>query len=683
MTEHSHYQTLAELLLVRANSDKHITFIYAQDNRQSISFGEMLQRAKQRLVQFQTKGAITGSYLLIQSGDNALFIEAFWACLLGGIVAVPVVTGNKREHRQRLFHIAQKLDSPFLFTDADNAQHIERFSEEFGLYDEFNIKASRVCISDVTTLPGIEPRLANPDPDDVAFIQFSSGSTRAPKGIVLSHRNLVLNAGSIIDGCAMSSEDHLLSWMPLTHDMGLIGFHLTPLLCNTSHSLIPTDVFVRRPAIWLSETQQMRASILCSPNFGYQHVLKSFKPEKQTHLNLTSVRLLFNGAEPISVSLCREFMKTMSPFGLDANAMIPVYGLAEATLAVTFPSLQKRFTSINLDRSSLALNGTVKQLADGRDGVQFVSVGEAVKHVHLLIKDKQGIQCNENITGRICIRGSTVTRGYFKEPELNAQLIDSEGWLDTGDLGFVYDNQLYITGRAKDIIFINGLNVYPHDLEELLIEKGLIERGKIAIASDAEIQQTGTGQASERLLVFILHRTELAELACLARAVTSTLAKEAGISVHAVVAVPRIPKTSSGKVRRFYLVTEFVAGRYQSILQTQPSELESDLSSDTNWQLSMNAEQPVPESLEAAYVELKSVSSGHQLLAICNSQVEGMHVGLDDNLFDLGISSLTLAQIHASIEDIWPGQIDITDLFDYPTVAELSAYINKKMGITS
>ena len=684
MTDHSHFHTLVELLQARANSEHSITFIYAADSRQSVSFGEMLQRAKHRLAHFQSKGAVAGSYLLIHSGDNALFIEAFWACLLGGIVAVPVVTGNHHEHR--LFHIAQKLNLPFLFIDESTLAKIKRFSAQSGLQEEYSALLARACFTDTVASLESEPVLVDAAPDDVAFIQFSSGSTREPQGVVLSHRNLLCNAGAIINGCEMSTDDRLLSWMPLTHDMGLIGFHLTPLLCNTSHSLISTDVFVRRPGIWLNEAQEMQASILCSPNFGYQHVLKSFNPEKQPRLDLTSVRLLFNGAEPISVSLCQEFMRAMSPFGLDADAMIPVYGLAEASLAVTFPSLQKRFTTLTLDRSCLALGETVKQLSVGGDGVQFVSVGEPVTHVQLLIKDGYGVHCKDNVTGRICIKGANVTRGYFNEPELNAQLIDKEGWLDTGDLGFIHDKQLYITGRVKDIIFVIGMNVYPHDLEELLVQRGLVERGKVAVAS-----QAATDQASERLLVFVVHRAEIVELASLARDIAKTLTKEAGVSVHSVIAVPRIAKTSSGKVRRFHLVSEFVQGSYPGIIQTLPADVSaewghgavSNLGSNTRRQLGADANMALSECVEAAGSDAENPSISHQLLAICNLQVEGVRVGLNDNLFDLGISSLTLAQIHASIEDTWPEQVDITDLFDYPTVADLSAYINTKVEIAS
>jgi len=669
MSEHSAYQTLVDLLQARAHSQGAITFSAGQDKRQAIKFADLLAQATQRLAVFQAAGLKQGDSLIIQSSDNALFIEALWACFLGGIVAVPVAGGNSAEHRFKLFRIASMLDKPALFIDKASLNRLQVFADENDLRDACDSLSERVFYSDETCNDAMQAHIVEPACDDTAFIQFSSGSTSTPKGIVLTHKNLLINAGSIIDGCRMTTDDRLLSWMPLTHDMGLIGFHLTPLLCDCSHCLIPTDVFIRRPGIWLSETQAMKATILCSPNFGYQHLLKSFKPERYANeLDLSSVRLLFNGAEPISVALCHEFMQTLAPFALAADSMIPVYGLAEASLAVTFPTLGKRFTAIKVERTSLVPGAAVNIVPEDSDGVHFVAVGKPVSHVQVLIRDDDNAACQERVTGRICIRGPNVTSGYFKEPELNAQLIDEHGWLDTGDLGFMHDNQLYITGRAKDIIFINGQNVYPHDLEEILIQRELVERGKCAVAS-----YQAAGEHSEQLLVFVLHRGDVAELQGTASEITRVLSAEAGLRVDAVVAVPRIPKTTSGKVQRFQLLRDFAAGEFQ-VLRSAVEAPAGDSDEDSDNELSTSD-------------DLSSVSDGDgqaaqdnksQLLQICNSLIEGMDVSAEDNLFELGISSLTLAEIHAAIEDSWPDQVDITDLFDYPTVAELAAFLDAK-----
>ena len=490
------------------------------------------------------------------------------------------------KQRQKLFLIAELLEDPALCTDAANLQRIEQFARENELGAAFEALQARVVLLETEGLEteGNGPAtasVARPALDDTAFVQFSSGSTSAPKGIVLTHRNLMSNLASIIEGYQMTPEDHQMSWMPLTHDMGLIGFHLTPLATDANQSLIPTDLFVRRPGIWLSETQRQQASVLCSPNFGYQHLLKSFKPEKYAGLDLSSVRLVFNGAEPISASLCEQFILTLQPFGLREDAMFPVYGLAEASLAVAFPALDNRFCTVRVDRSSLSLGSKVTLADNSQGAVRFVSVGRALQGVGLSIRDEAGAACEERITGRICIRGDNVTSGYLKQPELNAQMIDAQGWLDTGDLGFMHDKQLYITGRAKDIIFINGQNVYPHDLEEILLEHDLAERGKLAVSSLGPSSQSteqvlatetsaGIHPASWR------HRRGLSR--CLAD-MTRVLSMEAGVRIDALVAVPRLPKTTSGKIQRYQLLSDYQAGEFKVLHQLQDSALAEEVDS--------------------------------------------------------------------------------------------------------
>ena len=686
MSDHSSFRTLVDALLARSCSDGAITFMAGQGQHQRVTFATMLLRAKRRLGVFQAAGLSPGQQMIIQSDDNTLFLEAFWACLLGGIVAVPVAGGNSAEHRLKLFRIARVLESPSLFSDSASIQRLEKFAGEVHLVDEWSKLQARTIVAD-DPLPGPlyntadivtdgsancsenDPAndtavavIAEPDAHDTAFIQFSSGSTSAPKGIVLTHHNLLSNISSIIDGCLMTPQDHMLSWMPLTHDMGLIGFHLTPVVCNVSHSLIPTDVFVRRPAGWLTEAQTMRASILCSPNFGYQHLLKSFKAERHVDLDLSSVRLIFNGAEPISVSLCNEFMQTLAPFALKSDAMFPVYGLAEASLAVAFPPIERAVNALSVDRASLTPGAQVRLLPLQSGGVQFVCVGTPLSQVEVMIRDESDAACAERVIGRICMRGPNVTSGYYKDPALNAQLIDAEGWLDTGDLGLMHETELYITGRAKDIIFINGQNVYPHDLEEILINKQLMERGKLAIAS-----HQSDNRHTDELLAFVMYRGDVSDLESLAGDITRTLSSDAGIRVGAVVAVPRIPKTTSGKVQRFQLLKEYESGQFKEI-RVAPRDVAGDVGDDPSDELSSDSP---PESADK--------STDLRLLGICNSTIKGMQVSADDNLFELGISSLTLAEIHASIENTWPDQVDITDLFDYPTVKELAAYLNAKV----
>lgn len=660
------YQTLTDMLLDRADSDSYVNLIAGQGKRQQVPYRELLSRAHARLAQFQGAGLQPGAQLLIQTADNAQFLEGFWACLLGGITAVPVSGGNSAEHRFKLFRIASTLERPGLFTDAQTLTRLQDFAEQNELQAGFAELKERCIASDELAPEGGELSLHAAQENDIAFIQFSSGSTSTPKGVVLTHRNLLTNLRSIVSSSGMQSGEHQFSWMPLTHDMGLIGFHLTPVFMDNNHSLMPTDVFVRRPGAWLDEAALAGATVLCSPNFGFQHLLKSFKPEKFESLDLSRIRLIFNGAEPISVSLCHRFMTALAPFGLKPVAMYPVYGLAEASLAVAFPALDSTFSTLVIDRTRLGIgqqvglyeartatpDNAVFESAGGDDkGAEFVAVGYPVENVEIRIADSDGAALPDDTTGHICIRGDNVTQGYYKEPELNRQTIDAEGWLNTGDLGFMHEGQLYITGRSKDIIFVSGQNVYPHDLEEIILEAGLVERGKLAVSSQ-RINETG----EEKLLIFVLHRADAAELADKARAMTRLLGESVGVAVHAVVPVPRIPKTTSGKVQRFLLVEALEQGEYEALVQQQTRQNDDD---------AMATDEAPPADADTTT----------RLLAICNAQVEDMTVAAGDNLFELGISSLTLAQIHAAIEDAWPDQVDITDLFDYPTVAELARFL--------
>lgn len=660
------YATLVDVILERAGSARCINIVKGQDQHEPIAYCDMLVRAKQRLTQLHSCGLSAGSQLIIQTTDNAAFLEAFWACLLGGIVAVPVSGGNSAEHRLKLFRIAKKLDQPGLFTDQDNHVRLSHFADTNNLHDDWAKLSAGYINASCYAPEGGMPSLHQPSPEDVAFIQFSSGSTSTPKGVVLSHQNLMVNTQAIISGCDMSQLDHLFSWMPLTHDMGLIGFHLTPLVRDADQSLMPTDVFVRRPALWLTEAAKLGATILCSPNFGYQHVLKSFKPEKYTSLDLSSVRLVFNGAEPISLPLCERFMHAMAAFKLSADAMCPVYGLAEASLAVTFPPMNNRFQSLTVDRRKLGLGQAIEIVDEHQSdtGLGLVCVGKPVQNVSVRIRNESGHALNDNVVGLICIQGDSVTEGYYQESALNSEIISADGWLNTGDLGFLHEGGLYITGREKDILFVNGQNVYPHDLEEIILQTGLVERGKLAISS-----RRLSSSAEEQLVVFILHRGEAAEILDTGRSITKILSESAGVPVHSLVPVNRIPKTTSGKVQRYLLVAALDAGEFTPLEQLAAPSLvhtEDEQPPATNAPLTAAACEP---------------DTTNMLLAMCNAEVEGIEVGISDNLFELGISSLTLAQIHAAIEDKWPNQVDITDLFDYPTVAELAIFLDAKRSV--
>ncbi|MNI57633.1 putative ligase [compost metagenome] len=260
--------------------------------------------------------------------------------------------------------------------------------------------------------------------------------------------------------------------MPLTHDMGLIGFHLTPLLADMHQYLMPTALFIQHPTLWFQKASDHRITTLASPNFGYSHFLNYYKKNHAVGWDLSAVRLIFNGAEPISAKLSRQFMAEMGAYGLRPNTAFPVYGMAEASLAVTFPPVDELLIEIRIDRQTAfgdLANELSEESADPA-ALSFVDLGMPVDDCQVRICDDNGKLLPERTVGEIQIKGPNVTGGYYNDPSSTEKAISKEGWLKTGDLGFMRNGRLVVTGRKKDILFVNGQNVYPHDLEQMIEE---------------------------------------------------------------------------------------------------------------------------------------------------------------------------------------------------------------------
>ena len=369
------YNTLTDLLADARSKDREIRFIDGEKDESIVKFADVWDRAAALLGALQARGMQPGDELIIFSKSNESFVIAFWAAVLGGMVPVPVAVGISDEHRLKLFRILSQLERATLFTESDLLARLVEFSTQRDLDDITTILNDKTTlISDVD--PTASGEIHASTPDDIAFIQYSSGSTSDPKGIVLSQRNLCTNIRAIVEACHWTEDDQSLSWMPLTHDMGLIGYHLSVLGVGMNHAVMDTAVFVRRPLLWMSKANELRATQLCSPNFGYKHFLKLFKRKGMSDLDLSCVKLILNGAEPISWELCEEFLGALAPHGLRRSAMFPVYGLAEATVGVSIPEPGTEYSRITMDRHSLRVGDTFREVSPGDDhAVSFVRVG--------------------------------------------------------------------------------------------------------------------------------------------------------------------------------------------------------------------------------------------------------------------------------------------------------------------
>ncbi len=641
------YDTMSDLLDDARSRDRQLRFIDGDDEA-TLSFAGLWDEARQLLGRLQDRGLSPGDELVIFTNSNRHFLIAFWAALLGGITPVPVAVGISDEHRYKLFRILRQMQNGSLLTAPDLLQRLKAFAAAECLPEMSGILERRSVVG-VEAGADSSGEIAKVTPHDLAFIQYSSGSTSDPKGVCLTHSNLCHNIRAIVEGTGWSAGDRSLSWMPLTHDMGLIGYHLSVMAAGMDHAVMDTNLFVRRPLLWMQKAHELRATQLCSPNFGYKHFLKLFERKGLPEgTDLSCVRLILNGAEPISWDLCEEFLAALAPYGLQHSAMMPVYGLAEATVGVSLTAPGEGPSRLVVDRHSLKIGEHYREVSVGDpDAVSFVRCGRAIRDVSIRIRDDEDRPLEDGRVGNIELEGASVAERIYGDELASAALFTADGWLRTGDCGAIAGGELVITGRQKDLIIINGQNYYPHDIEEIIARVDGLDLGKVVVAGAAP-----AGSGTEELLVFVLYRQDLREFRPLAAAVRQAVGEHAGLEVDHVIPVSRIPKTTSGKVQRALLLRDYQDGAFNAVLQdlAPPSDILAPGDSD-----------PLVAELET----------------ICREFSKERSIGADDNLFEVGVSSLTLTEIVLAIDERYPGKLDISDLFDHPTLRDIANFLRR------
>ena len=618
-----------------------ITFIDPAE--EFLSYGQLYDKSLRLLNYLQTRGLTKDSKLVFQFNSNKNFVVTFWACLAGGIVNVPVSLGNNDEHKLKLMNIYNLLDDAYLIVDSDVLSKLEVFAKNNGLSDTFlKLKEKTIDIRDIHIDSLEAGKQVESKKSDLALIQFSSGSTGDPKGVVLTHENIHENGKGVLQTAEITKEDSYLSWFSLTHDMGLMGYHINPIILGVNQVLIETNVFIRRPLIWFDSATKYKSSILCSPNFGYKYLLKFLK--KTPTWDLSNIRLIFNGAEPISASLCDEFLETLKPFGLKEEAMYPVYGLSEATVGVAFSKASEKFIRYTLDRAYLSIGQKVKDVTTDVESVTYVDVGYPLVNMQIRITDNDKV-LDEDYIGHLEIKSVSVTKGYYKNKEATQKILKEDGWLDTGDLAFIRNKRLVITGRAKDIIIINGVNYYPHDIEEICFDVDECELNKVVAVGNR-----GQSQLNEELVIFVLYKKSLEEFLTIEKDIKKIVLQKAGLEVSKVIPIQTVYKTTSGKLQRFKLLEKYNKGELNQVLKKL-------------------------ETLKVGYLD-----APHNVISILTHEAQeilGASVDINIPLVEQGFNSISLVAFKNKISEKLKIEIDITTLFDYPTLQLFSQFISK------
>ena len=544
---------------------KGICFITNSVKEENLSYNELLSQALERLGYLQYKGVKAGEELIFLIDDNKEFLIFFWACILGRIIPVPLALGNSTDHKVKVIKVWNKLNSPWIITDTTHWTRIINFCNNNNFSNFIHTAQRKVVIYNESNVFKIPGKILTSKAEDIALIQFSSGSTGSPKGVMLTHENLIINTQDLARKAEITSEETNLSWMPLTHDMGLICIYLKGFVSRMHQYLIPTSTFIRRPLLWFDKASQHKVSILYTPNFGLNYSMSFLEKGKDYSWDLSSVRLIFNGAEPISYKQCNEFLNTFDQYSLKRSSMYPVYGLAEATVAVSLSNPGDTFKYYFLDRSSLEIGRQVRYLHEenGHEAANFVDVGAPIDNVRLRITDGQNMTLSDNTIGHVQIKGPNVTSGYYNEiPGAKSPFLP-DGWFDTGDLGFMTNNgTLVLTGRVKSVIIINGQNYYPQDIEWSITERVMgLAVGKV-VACGFRAMNTDR----EELIIFVAYKKSKEDFEALARGIRRVVFNYYRLEVKDIVTIYKIPKTTSGKIQYFKLLELYASGKYSFVM---------------------------------------------------------------------------------------------------------------------
>ncbi|MEW8506803.1 MAG: AMP-binding protein [Candidatus Thiodiazotropha sp.] len=492
--------------------------------------------------------------LMLPTGESYFF--SFFGVLLAGAVPVPIYPPTRpsqlEEHLRRHGHILRNAGVCALISFQEAHRVARLFKTQVPSLHHI---VDWSVLDKATAPPPAAPRKG----EDIAFLQYSSGSTGDPKGVILTHANLLANIRIMGEAVAVTPEDVFISWLPLYHDMGLIGAWLGSLYFGMPLVIMSPLRFLARPSRWLWTIHHHRGTLSASPNFGYELCLSKIPEEEIAGLDLSSWRFAFNGAEPVSAATLEGFNRRFSPYGLNAGTLAPVYGLAEIAVGLAFPPPQRGPLIDRIDRERFMLNGEAVPAAEGdSDHLAIVACGRPLPGYRVQVVDGSGKPLPDRKEGRLEFQGPSATSGYFNSPETSAGLF-RDGWLDSGDRAYLADGDIYITGRIKEMIIRGGRNIYPYELELLVGEIEGIRKGCVAV-----FPTTDSAAGSERMVIVAESREQDPQRReALRQAIRERSIDLLGMPPDDLLLVPphSILKTSSGKLRRGAVRALYEQGR--------------------------------------------------------------------------------------------------------------------------
>jgi 1-acyl-sn-glycerol-3-phosphate acyltransferase len=540
--------TLVEMLEWHAErqADRtHVTLLEGDDRATAWTYSQLLVEARRVAAGLQAEGVEPGQSVAIMLPTSLEFFASYFGILIAGAVPVPIYPPARlaqiADHLRRQAGVLTNAVARLLVTVAE--------AKPLGTLLKGQVPSLRrvVTCADLMESAGAFTQVAC-SPNDIAFLQYTSGSTGNPKGVILTHANLLANLRAMGRAAGATAGDVFVSWLPLYHDMGLIGAWLDSLYFAIPLVVMSPLDFLARPPRWLWAIHRYRATISAAPNFAFEICATKLDARDLEGLDLSSLRWMFNGAEPVSADTMERFAARFAPYGLDPRSLAPVYGLAECALDLAFPPPLRGVVIDRIDRAKLAAEGIAAPAAAGDpQPLRIVGCGQPLSGYQIRIADEAGRERPERAVGRVEFKGPSATSGYFRNPEATKALFDGD-WLDSGDLGYIAAGELYLTGRSKDIMIRGGQNLYPYELEEAVGNVPGVRKGCVAVFA---VPDPSTGRERVIVLAETRERDEAKRAALRTRINALAVDLIGGPADDVVLAPPHtVLKTSSGKIRR-------------------------------------------------------------------------------------------------------------------------------------
>ncbi|MBD1825981.1 non-ribosomal peptide synthetase [Microcoleus vaginatus GB1-A2] len=691
---------LVELLQNRALHQPEQKYTFLLDGKTetaSLTYRELDAIARSHAVRLQTLG-VSGERALLLFPPGLDYLAAFFGCLYAKVIAVPLYPPKLKRNLAKISAIAKDAGATIAIAPARHLENLEQLCEQAP-----ELKAMRWLSAEVLSDDAQKWQQPRIHPDEVAYLQYTSGSTSTPKGVMVSHANVLYNIEYIHRGFDHDAESVAVTWLPPFHDMGLIDGLLKPLYLGIPSYFMPPAAFIQNPMCWLEAISRYKATHSGGPNFAYDlcaSKISKILGDCQKMLDLSSWRVAYNGAEPIHKETLERFTKAFEPCGFQADAFCPAYGMAETTLKIATVRSGATPTFLPVDAGALE-NNQIVEVLEGEGGARtLVGCGFPEFGTKVAIVNPESLrQCQQQEVGEIWVAGETVARGYWNRPEetektFQAYVLDtSEGpFLRTGDLGFLRDRELFITGRLKDLIIIRGRNLYPQDIERTAershpsLRQGAIAAFSVEVAGEEQlviVQELQSRKAPD-------HAEEIIS------AIRFRIAQEYEVQVYGVVLIKpgSIPKTTSGKIQRRAAYADFIADNLEvvtsSVLELADSvEIDDQLTRE----ILLNAELEERQSLLEAYLWQQVNRRGMNSPANSQSRLKAtedessIHFSasgktqdiIDRPLSSFGLDSLRIFELKNQIESDLGVTVSVADLFEDRSIARLAVQILEQL----